>query len=81
MTSSPNTVIPSILTHLPTIDFHPIIQLSNHECDLITASRNMVHRLTQTPESIKLIYRLQIFQKYIPSSKITPGPIVTLGPI
>lgn len=51
MTSSPSTVVPSSLTQRPTQHLHPIIQFSSQECDLIVASRNIVHLFTQTPKN------------------------------
>lgn len=49
MTSSPNTVVPSILTQRPTQERQPTIQFSNQECDRILASRKIVVRFMQTP--------------------------------
>lgn len=49
ITSSPSTVIPSNLTHRPTIHRHPMIQELSHECDLTIAPFRRVHRLIQTP--------------------------------
>lgn len=49
ITSSPKTVVPSILTQRPTQERHPTIQFSSHECDRILASRKIVVRFIQTP--------------------------------
>jgi hypothetical protein len=52
MTSSPRTVMPSILTQRPTIHRHPIIQEFSHECDFIVAPFRTVHRFMQTPKKL-----------------------------
>lgn len=57
-------------THRPTTHFHPTMQESSHECDLIVAPRRIVHRLTQTPSSITT-----------PGPIVTFGPILQLAPI
>lgn len=66
-TSSPNTVVPSILAHFPTVDFHPIIELSIQQWDLIKHPFKTTVFFNLTPSSITH-----------PESIVTLGPIIAL---
>ena len=59
-----------IITHWPTIDIHPIIQLSSHACDFIVAPLKMVHLLMHAPSSI-----------VTSGPMVTFGPILQFLPI
>lgn len=62
-TSSPKTVVPSILTQRPTIERQPIIELSIHAWDFIIAPFRIVVRFIQTPETFESIKTLKFICK------------------
>lgn len=82
ITSSPSTVIPSILTQRPTMHRQPIIHESSHEWDLMVAPLRIVQRLMQTPKK-KMRFKFNWDSNHysLPSSITTSGPTVTFGPI
>uniref|UniRef100_A0A668UEB5 Uncharacterized protein n=1 Tax=Oreochromis aureus TaxID=47969 RepID=A0A668UEB5_OREAU len=60
----------SPLTHWPTDELHPTMQLSSHECDRTLDPFSTVHRFILTPSSTTT-----------PAPMVTFGPMVQFSPI
>uniref|UniRef100_A0A3B4VCA5 Uncharacterized protein n=1 Tax=Seriola dumerili TaxID=41447 RepID=A0A3B4VCA5_SERDU len=59
-----------LLTHWPTEELHPTMQLSSQECDRTRAPFSTVHRFILTPSSTTT-----------PAPMVTFGPMVQFSPI
>lgn len=64
------TVYSPLLTHWPTEELHPTMQLSNQECDRTRAPFSTVQRFILTPSSTTT-----------PAPMVTLGPMVQFSPI